>query len=274
MSNDSSHGLQAYRANVTSQFGEDGVVAEITRRLGAGGRCCVEFGAWDGRHCSNTWSLWHDQGWSAVLIEGEPDRARALVGATASFPGVKVLNAYVGWEGASRLDALLDSAGLSGPVDVMSIDIDGDDFHVFAALEKHLPRILLIEFNPTCPPETELVQAKGGRFGSSAVSMLRLAEGKGYALAACTDTNLILVRAEEFPRLGIAPVRLAEVAPRHHLSYLMTDYDGRAYLDRSPVYAPQIAALDWRARLGAQPEGWSKFVEGQAQPARLFRAGD
>jgi hypothetical protein len=274
MNQESSHNLQSYRANVTSQFGEDGIVAEITRRLGVDGRCCVEFGAWDGRHFSNTWSLWHDQGWSAVLIEGEPDRASALMAAAATFPAVKVINAFVGWEGSRRLDALLDSVGMTGPVDVMSIDIDGDDFHVFAALEKNLPRILIIEFNPTCPMETELVQAKGGRFGSSASSMLRLAESKGYALAACTDTNLILVKAEEFSRLGIAAVRLVDIAPKHHLSYLMTDYDGRAYLDRPPVYAPEIATLDWKTRLGVPPVGWAKFIEGQAQPVRLFRTKD
>jgi hypothetical protein len=75
MNQESSHDLPSFRANVAFQFGEDGIVAEIMRRLGVGGRCCVEFGAWDGRHFSNTWSLWHDQGWSAVLIEGEPDRA-------------------------------------------------------------------------------------------------------------------------------------------------------------------------------------------------------
>jgi len=272
MNNDSPRDLQNYRANVTSQFGEDGIVAELLRRLGEGARCCVEFGAWDGRHFSNTWSLWHERGWSAVLIEGERDRAAALSAAAANFPSVKVVNAFVGWEGANRLDALLDTAGVAGPVDLMSIDIDGDDFHVFAALEKHLPRILLIEFNPTCPPEAELVQAKGGRFGSSASSVLKLVESKGYALAACTDTNLITVKAGEFPRLGIPAVNLANVAPRQHLSYLMTDYDGCAYLDRPPVYAPQLADLGWRVRLGGAPDGWSKFIEGQAQPVRLFGA--
>jgi len=271
MSNKPPNDLQSFRANITSQFGEDGIIAEIVSRLGGGARCCVEFGAWDGRHLSNTWSLWHENDWSAVLIEGDRERSIALTAATAAFPRVRVINAFVGWEGPTRLDALLDSAGQTGPVDLMSIDIDGDDYHVFAAIESHLPRILLIEFNPTCPPDVELVQDKGGRFGSSALSLLRLAERKGYTLAACTDTNLILVDVKEFSSLGIAPVRLADVAPRHHLSHIMSDYDGRLYIDHPPVYAPHIAAFGWRARLPWQAQEGTTFASGEAHPVRLFQ---
>ena len=130
--------------------------------------------------------------------------------------------------------------------DVMSIDIDGDDYHVLAALESFLPRILLVEFNPTCPPGMELVQQKGGRFGCSAWSLLKLAQQKGYALAACTDTNLILVRAVEFAALKIEPVALELVIPTSHLAYVMTDYDGRAYLNRLPVYAGPLPAMGLR----------------------------
>jgi hypothetical protein len=169
------------------------------------------------------------------------------------------------------LDSLLDNVGLDGSVDVMSIDIDGDDYHVLDALQKHLPRILLAEFNPTCPPGSEFVQAKGGRFGSSAMSMLKLAESKGYTLAACTDTNLILVIDSEFMRLDIAPVKLADVMPMQHLTYLMTDYDGRAYLDTLPVYAPKLKVFDIRSRLSPKKKGWAKFAQGQVQPAQVFR---
>lgn len=246
-------------------------MAEIMRRLG-GGRSCVEFGAWDGRHFSNTWTLWHEEGWSAILIEGDRERSVALSAATARFPLVKVINAFVGWDGPTSLDALLDSAGQSGPVDLMSIDIDGDDYHVFEALERYLPRVLLIEFNPTCPHDMELVQAKGGCFGSSPLSLLRLAERKGYALAACTDTNLILVDVKEFPRLEIPPVRLVDVAPRHHLSHILSDYKGRLYTDRSPVYAQEVAAFDWRVRLCCRPKESTRFVLGAADPVCLFRA--
>jgi hypothetical protein len=262
--------LQSYRTNITSQFGEDGIVEEILNRLGEGERRCVEFGAWDGRHYSNTWKLWHDRGWSAILIEGNYEKYAALQESLAAFPEVLALHAMVSWEGEDRLDQLLRRAGVNGRIDVMSIDIDGDDYHVFAAITDYLPRILLVEFNPTCPPGAVFVQEKGGRFGSSATSILRMAESKGYALAACTDTNLILVRQEEFGRLGIPPLELSAILPRDHLTYLMTDYDGVAYLSQPPVYMSEVPSGAWqffRNRLTK----WTRFRVGNAFPVRIIR---
>lgn len=260
--------LQAYRANVTSQFGEDGVIREILRRLGEGERHCLEFGAWDGRRHSNTWSLWHERAWSAVLIEGHPQRFATLRANLANFPRAQALQAYVTADGEGRLDALLARLGEPKPVDVMSIDIDGDDYHVFAAICENLPRIALVEFNPTCPPGAEIVQEKGGRFGCSAWSLLQLAQHKGYALAACTDTNLILVRAEDFGRLEIEPVKLEEVAPTAHLTYVLTDYDGQTYLNRTPVYAESSNVGPRRFFAGLRRPR-ATFAVGSVRPARV-----
>ena len=49
--------LQKFRQNVTSQRGEDGIIMEIFETVGRTNEYCVEFGAWDGKHFSNTWNL-------------------------------------------------------------------------------------------------------------------------------------------------------------------------------------------------------------------------
>ena len=62
--------LSQYANNVTSQYGEDGIIAEIIKTIGDDiARYCVEFGAWDGNHLSNTWSLVNDHGWGVCYIE-------------------------------------------------------------------------------------------------------------------------------------------------------------------------------------------------------------
>jgi len=69
--------LSAFAANVHSQYGEDGILSEIYRRLGVTAGFFVEFGAWDGMHLSNSYAL-VEAGWSGCYIEGDPDRFRTL----------------------------------------------------------------------------------------------------------------------------------------------------------------------------------------------------
>jgi hypothetical protein len=68
-----------YASNKTSQCGEDGILEHLFALLGLpadGGRgYCVDIGAWDGKHLSNTYSLVHEQGWGGLLVEADPTRA-------------------------------------------------------------------------------------------------------------------------------------------------------------------------------------------------------
>jgi hypothetical protein len=61
--------LSAFARNVTSQCGEDGIIERILSIMTDKDGWCVEFGAWDGKHLSNTYNLIHNKGYSAVLIE-------------------------------------------------------------------------------------------------------------------------------------------------------------------------------------------------------------
>ena len=72
--------LNKYSKKIYSQFGEDGIILEILNRLGSQNldNWCVEFGAWDGIHLSNTFNL-VQQGWNAVYIEGDKSRYKDLI---------------------------------------------------------------------------------------------------------------------------------------------------------------------------------------------------
>ncbi len=245
--------LATYASNIVSQNGEDGIIAEIFRRITPASRTCVEFGAWDGKHLSNTWALWHDAGWSALLIEGDSRRFSELLLATKDFPAVSALHAYVRVDGESSLDRLLaGSLFADRPIDLLSIDIDGDDYHVWAALDHFKPRVVVIEYNPTIPPEVDVVQRVGEYFGASAGSLLRLAHQKGYRLAACTATNCIFVADEDFPSLGLTEVDLHPSFDRSQLSYVINAYDGRTFLSSHPIYSrpfPLASFEHWWERL-------------------------
>ena len=66
--------LRPHESRVHSQGGEDGVLARILECLGETNRYFVEFGAWDGRHLSNTAHLRIDRGWRGLLMDGDPER--------------------------------------------------------------------------------------------------------------------------------------------------------------------------------------------------------
>ena len=196
--------LARYARNVYSQCGEDGIIEAVLERLPERDGWCVEFGAWDGEKFSNTAHL-VEQGAHAVLIEGDARRCRALTRRSAANPRVTVLNAMVGWGAEDSLDTLLDSTDVPLGFDLLSIDIDGTDYHVWEAVRTYRPKVVVIEFNPTIPNGVDFVQAADPDrcHGASISSLDALARRKGYRLAATTEYNAFFVLAELWPGLGL-----------------------------------------------------------------------
>jgi hypothetical protein len=237
----------AWRRSITSQWGEDGVIEEIFRRIGEENRYCVEFGAWDGEYLSNVWHLWHDLNWNAVLIEGDTKRFTSLQSKVALFARVIPVHKFVAGHGENCLDQILLELKVPKRVDLVSIDIDSDDYYVFEGLRQHTPRVLIIEYNPTIPPHLDVVQAEHEYFGASALALVKLASTKGYGLVGCTQSNCIFVLRSEYEKLGIAEPRLSEVFPHDHLTYVITAQDGRAFLTRKPTYSHLKRTGAWQA---------------------------
>lgn len=232
--------LREYKATVTSQWGEDGVLGEIFRRIGTTNKYCIEFGAWDAKHYSNVWTLWHDQGWSGLLIEGDKKRCKDLFAAIEGFPKVKGLAAFVAIQGENSLEQIMARMGTPKELDLLCIDIDSDDYHIFDSVKSYAPRCVVVEFNPTIPPEIDFIQPQGGYFGSSAKSMLSLAHSKGYRMATMTETNMFLVRESEFAKLKIEEPTVMDIFPRHLLSYVVSAYNGSVFITRKPNYMRKI----------------------------------
>lgn len=229
--------LAEFKKNITSQWGEDGIIAEIFRRIGTSSKRCVEFGAWDGKHLSNTWTLWHDSGWKAVLIEGNPKRVVEMRQAFSLYKNVLINEAWVSHAGHNKLDTLLQRLIPNQSVDLLCIDVDGDDYHIFSSLSNYLPRVLIIEYNPTIPPHIWAVQEPDEYFGASAKAVCELAEEKEYELVAITETNCIFVQKEEFEKLEIPQLQLVDVFPTAHLMPLISSFDGVLFTVNKMSYA-------------------------------------
>lgn len=246
--------LARYAGNRFSQFGEDGMIRHLLDIFGDGARVCVEFGANDGLSCSNTAALSED-GWHAILLEADP--ALAAV-AAANRPTADVRQVAVQPCGPDSIDEQLALLGPSA-VDVMSIDVDGDDLLIFEAMQTR-PRIVVIEFNPSVPHWMNVRPLDpGSRFGASAAALIAVAHARGYQVVGATHCNLIFLRFDLARELGhafldvvIDPMSL--FAGREY-AVIASDYDGRPVLldDRALCWGFTGFADGCTARLVMHP---------------------
>lgn len=225
--------LSKHAGNVTSQKGEDGIIAKALEVIGSRDHWCVEFGAWDGKECSNTYNLIVNKGYSAVLIEADHKRYTKLAEAFRDNGKVIPVNAMVGFEKDNNLDVILAKYPIPEDFDFLSIDIDGNDYHVWEAVVRYRPKLLVIEYNPTIPNSVEFVQSRDMNLthGSSLRSIIKLCREKGYELVAVTDLNGIFVAAKYFPLFGISDnsidaLRLSDA----DVTYIFSGYDGTVFL--------------------------------------------
>lgn len=198
--------VQKYGFNITSQGGEDGVLQRVFQVILNDENCerwCVEFGAWDGKHLSNTWNLLNNQGWCGVLIEADTVRFKEMQDSYQLNENVVCLEQMVELDGPLSLEATLDRVGrLPVDFDLLSIDIDGADYHIWDGIVKYQPKVVVIEFNPTIPNNVEFIQPRDLSVyqGSSLRALVNLAASKGYNLISTTTFNAIFVRQNDFAR--------------------------------------------------------------------------
>lgn len=224
--------LNRYAWDAYSQNGEDGILTEVLRRLGvferAGEKWCVEFGAWDGVHLSNTCNLIRNHGFRAVLIEGERKRYEELC---RNLPGDDVIKIcqFVTLEGDATLDAILGTTPIPREFDLLSIDIDSCDWHVWKSLEQYRPKLVIIEFNPTIPVDVPYVQPPDFSVnrGNGVKAMDDLAQDKGYTTICVHGGNLIAVRDDLLFQVSDAfPPPIEEMADDQARLFVFVGYDG------------------------------------------------
>jgi hypothetical protein len=218
---------------VYSQTGEDGVLRKVLETLPQTDSWCVEFGAWDGEYLSNVCHLVEDRGYSAVLIESSPAEFEDLRRRHSNNPKVISLHRTVGFEDHDNLDRILEGSGIPEDFDLLSIDIDGNDYHVWSRVRRHRPKVVCIEFNPTVPNEIRFVQEADPavRQGASLSALVELARAKGYELVCVLTFNAIFVRSEYFSLFEIQDNRPETLRTDLSLvTYVFSGYDGTVML--------------------------------------------
>lgn len=232
----SSTWLLEYARDEFSQQGEDGIIEKILEIIPEHDNWCVEFGAWDGLHLTNTRYLIESRGYAGVLIEANPEKYRDLQRNYDRKSQVHTINQFVGFEKHDNLDHLLSSTPIPQEFDLLSIDIDGNDFHVWDAMSKYRPKVVVIEFNPTIPTPVRFVQTADSSVshGASLLSLVELGKQKGYELVSVLPWNAFFVRKEYYPLFEIESNAPELMRTNTELvTYLFSGYDGKILLSGS-----------------------------------------
>ena len=209
----SSKRLNKHEYQVFSQNGEDGIISEIFNRIGTTNKYFIEFGVENGLECNST-NLLYKQ-WNGLWIEGSShfskevsERFKDLVDGGR----LKVQNEFIS---AENIESLFDKADSPLEPDLLSIDIDYNDYYVWKAITKYKPRVVIIEYNSVFRPDTHFVVKynanrmwdKTSYFGASLLALEQLGLEKGYCLvgAVFTGSNAFFVRMDLVGDLFEAP---------------------------------------------------------------------
>lgn len=195
--------------------GEDGIIAWLTSRLTGLPKRFVDIGAGD---CirSNCARLAVHEGWQGVFADASAeqlDTGKRFYRKTG-ISGLQFINRYITPVNVNRM---LEEAGMTGEIGLLSVDIDGNDFWVWEALTVLQPRIVVIEAKVEFGLENRVVpygpanhREENSRYNGASVEALRLLGWrKGYKLVGANKEgyNLFFVQEKEI----LLPVTAGEI---------------------------------------------------------------
>ncbi|MBP7215900.1 MAG: hypothetical protein KBA46_01305 [Candidatus Omnitrophica bacterium] len=196
--------LSKYEFQVYSQHGEDGIIQEIFRRIGTTNQFFVEFGVEKGLECNSLFLI--AKGWSGCWLDSGKGYVKEMHKKFKFLISEKRLAIKHGFITAENIEQLLSSLSIPREFDLLSIDIDGNDYWVWRAIQTYSPRVVVIEYNSIFRPPLEYIVKYDAKkvfpitsyFGASLKSMELLGFEKGYSLVGCNfdGTNAFFIRQD------------------------------------------------------------------------------
>ena len=194
--------LLRYGQKIYSQADEDGIIQEIFRRIDEKSRFFIEIGAGKGIE-NNTLHLLV-QGWRGLWVEGSAKHFTTIQSKLQQQIADGQLKAVNEFVTIQNINSLIGSDGIPDEIDLLSVDVDGNDYHLIETIDPMRARVVIVEYNAKFPPPTLWVMKYNPNhcwdhtdyFGASLKSYELLLSKKGYSLVGCNiaGTNAFFVR--------------------------------------------------------------------------------
>lgn len=211
-----------------SQSGEDGILMYVFALIGTTNRQALEICAGNGKEC-NSANLILNHGWTGLLFDGDANNIAIAREFFSTHP-----NTWLGpqpvvchaWITAENINTLVTDHGMSGEIDLLSLDLDGIDLWVWQALTAVSPRVVILEIQAAWLAELSVSSPYSPHFigrwtpiddcggviqygGASLQAFVKIAKQKGYRLIGGNRLNHNVV----FMREDVGTHLFPEVAP-------------------------------------------------------------
>lgn len=175
---------------VFSQWDEDGIIQYLIGRIAIECKTFIEFGV-ENYEESNTRFLLVNNHWQGMVLDACESDIRYIQ--TDKIYWQFDLQAKCAWITTDNINSLLRESGFSKDVGLLSIDINGNEYWIWEAIESISPLIVIVEYNsvfglqPVSVPYREDFDRSSAHhsnlyYGCSLAALSHLAERKGYLL--------------------------------------------------------------------------------------------
>ena len=204
--------LQNAEFRVFSQWGEDGILDWIFSRIPDINKSFVEFGVQNYRE-SNTRCLLMAEKWRGLVIDGAINNIENIRSQDIFWR--HDLHAKCAFIDRDNINELISGSGFKGELGLLSIDIDGNDYWVWRAVEVISPVVVVCEYNAvlgdilplTIPYAADFYRTRSHHsnlyFGASIRALVKLGESKGYVFVGTTlsGCNAFFVRRDHASKI-------------------------------------------------------------------------
>lgn len=250
--NENTFDINIHEKKIYSQNGEDGILEFIFSKIGTTNKFSVEFGVGNGFECNTVYFL-EKKGWKGLMMDYGADQnilwesvmKKAWSNRNLGFvenvkKDIKFLKKIIGRTKrstnfqrevknekvtAENIQNLFKKYNVPKDFDLLSIDIDFNDYWVWKSIEDYFPRVVVIEYNSSIPPNQSRVVPYNADatwdgtnyFGASLLALKNLSLKKGYTLVGCDSNgvNAFFVKSDLLKNITIREIEHLYKSPKY-----------------------------------------------------------
>ena len=200
--------LSEVEFKVFSQWGDDGILQWLISHLQILNQTFIEFGVADYRE-STTRFLMMNNNWSGFVMDGSAKNVARIV--HSEYFWKYSLSAKAAFIDADNINGLLASSQFGKEIGILHIDLDGNDYWIWKAINVVSPIVLILEYNSvfgidkplTIPYDKTFVRTRAHHsnlyYGASLRALHQLSAAKGYSFIGCASAghNAYFVRTDK-----------------------------------------------------------------------------